>query len=210
MCKFFSSILTVDDQFLYLESSDSHEDIIDAHNLRDNGKAFVRGEFSPKNLEDFCDVEKYEFTLDETVAPEWFSESVKERWVERCRALLRNRIITTGTHKLLIDKFYVLGGDAVISKAQNCVIKSAYDNCVIEYAYGNCVIESAYGNCVIKYASGNCVIKSAYGNCVIEYASGNCVIKSAYDNCVIESAYGNCVIEYASGNAKILKDGRET
>ena len=71
MCRFASFILTKTNEY-YLETSDSHEDIIEHYSLNDNRVEIVRVEIRPpKNKEEINDVSKWEFHIDQDQYPIW-------------------------------------------------------------------------------------------------------------------------------------------
>jgi uncharacterized protein YukE len=164
---------------LHLKLSHSHEDIVDVYNLKDNGEAFVRGEFTS---EDLFDIESYKFNLDEDVKPDWLTDEKIERWMEWCKVQVISMFITAD-QKLLIGGTFIVKG---------CKVKSKY---AIIYAYNSTV--EAYNNSTVE--ADNSTVK-AYNSTVKAYNSTveayNSTVK-AYNNSTVK-AYNSTVEAYNS------------
>lgn len=115
MCNFASFVLTKYDEY-YLNGSDSHENIIEYYNLRDNiyNIEIVRVELiPPDNEEDFQDLSQWEFKVDQDEYPDWTYEG-DPTLEEKARKALARRIeeqkigkkITVADYKIAIGGEY--------------------------------------------------------------------------------------------------------
>jgi len=172
MCNFLSAIASRTGEIYCNPLIDSHEDIIDYFNLRDNQMGhIVRLEFRPEEKKDLIDISKYKLIVDEPQTPEWFDEELKEKAIERLKVIVKNMIITE-------DRKVLVGGAYILASGNfNKII-----NCDIKYA-GFATIKDA-GSATIEYAgfatiedAGFATIKDA-GSATIEYA-GSATIKYA-------------------------------
>lgn len=129
MCNFLSAIVLRSGEILCdPEHTDSHEDLVAAHNLRDNGHGgFVRIEFIPVN-EQFTDVSSYKLVLDEPDRPEWFDDALEERILESLRDRVR-RMIVDDERTMLLGGCWILGPNAIVKMVLSariyCMLGSA-------------------------------------------------------------------------------------
>lgn len=71
MCNFASFVLTKND-VLYLDTSDSHEDIIRYHKLNDSELNIVRVELKPPTYkENIQNINQWKFIIDQDIFPDW-------------------------------------------------------------------------------------------------------------------------------------------
>ena len=80
MCKFFSMVLTKD-SCLWLEKSDSHEDIIKHFELHPDGARgsnIVRIELTPPADCDWADLAKWNYKVDQDLLPDWYEPTTHE------------------------------------------------------------------------------------------------------------------------------------
>jgi len=194
MCKKFSALYLITKELVFVpESTDSHEDLIDATfnfpslKSTDNGNGFVRLEYCPQDG-NYADIKSYKLHVDQRVRPQWFTDS-EEKHVE---SLLRNRVLQMmiiKSKKVLLGGCYILVGNVNIRNLTNSRIISAGSAiikdagfAIIEHA-GSATIENAEsatikdaGFATIKYAEF-ATIKYA-GSATIKYA-GSATIKHA-------------------------------
>ena len=101
MCQAFSCIVTKDKKVYWKFAVDSHDEIIKMFNLKDNTAnqeqlQFTRVEISPKN-KDYLKP-KWQFKIDETITPEWFSPAHKQS------CMSAHKEYTKQLYKILIRK----------------------------------------------------------------------------------------------------------
>ena len=127
MCQFKSAIVVRDERkklgFRLLMSpwTESHEDLVTIHNLRDNRLNFARVEFTPESLSTAHQVETYKLRIDEERTPEWFDADMKSAVVEKLSVYIKS-IIVTGDVCLLIGGQFVVGPGVTIETAKSCII----------------------------------------------------------------------------------------
>ena len=112
MCKFKSAIVTRNGDIFEYPETDSHEVIIAAHGLKDDGspiasRSWIRVEFTPpKDIKEITDQSKWELCVDEFSAPDWWAEikdSVRENlWIRVKRTMV------TDERKCLIGGAWIL------------------------------------------------------------------------------------------------------
>ncbi len=91
-------------------ATDSHSDLIEYFQLRDDGKLrFARVEFSPPSDKDLASPEKYALRIDEERTPNWFDNEMKEAVAGRMRGWVKAMIATKDTP-------YLLGGHWIVPK----------------------------------------------------------------------------------------------
>ena len=114
MCKFLSAIVLKNGDILYNQATDSHEDLVALHNLRDNREGnFARAEFFPDKASDLDKPDKYQLNIDESITPDWLTDELKGRVSEHLRSVV-SRMIVDGDATCLIGGTYVLTGGAKV------------------------------------------------------------------------------------------------
>jgi len=205
MCDFLSAIVLRNGDILHNLRTDSHEDLIQENNLRDNKIGnFARVEFRPKEINDLDKPGKYLLTIDEKITPDWFDDSMKEKIISKLSSIIK-RIIITEDRNILLGGVYILSGKANIKEAKNVLIKymsgsssigSMYDSSRIGAMYDSSSIESMYDSSRIGSMSNSSRIDSMFGS------SG---IGTMYDSSRIESMSGSSRIESMSGSSSLPK-----
>ena len=170
MCKFLSAIVTRDGRVLSApEYTDSHEDLIAAFGLRDNGlDHFCRVEYTPKGAE-YDNLDSYVLRLDEDDEPSWWAERKDD-----VEAELRHRIeamIVREDHDIL------LGGCWIIASGTVKIAKS----CTIRNMYGTSSVGSMYGTSSVGSMSGTSRVGSMYGTSSVGSKSGTSSVGSMSD-----------------------------
>ena len=109
MCRFKSALVVRTGEVLHSPLTDRHEDLIEAFNLTDDGlDNFVRVELIPKD--DYFDLDKYEFKIDQDIIPGWFLEGdCQERVITSLKDAVKQMIITD-------SRKTVLGGGWLVNK----------------------------------------------------------------------------------------------
>lgn len=112
MCEFLSALVLESGEVLTHPILDSHSDLALRYNIRDDDgvQRFAKVELLPDN---WLDVDTWRFTLDEQSAPVWW-DAVKDQAETKLRTKARNMILTSGTHALIADGVWILGGDVIV------------------------------------------------------------------------------------------------
>ena len=228
MCSFFSAIIKKNgDMVEYSEYTDSHEDLISAAKLRDDGvgQDFVRIKLLPPDkLKGIEDVKNWEFKVDQSDTPNWWNDLVEKseakvrRRVKRMLIIDEERdILVGGCHILINSKInnfiggriaWLLGESTIKDVRGNATIKDVRDNATINNVRGNATINDVMGNATINNVRGNATIKNVWGNATIKNVWDNATIKNVRDNATINDVRGNATIKNVRGNATINNDQR--
>ena len=184
MCKFFSAIVTKNEEVYYDKFNHSHEDIIDLFDLKEGkqGQNFVRIEYCPENQSDLADMSKYQLNIDEPSIPEWFTETVKEHVINKLNAVIKPMILIDVKKKILSGDCYILAGNTKIEKVINCVIYSMSDNSSVIHMSGNSSVNQMSGNSSVINMYGNSSVTYMYDNSSVTYMYDNSTVISMYDN----------------------------
>ena len=162
MCQFKSAIVVRDERkklgFRLLMSpwTESHEDLVTIHNLRDNRLNFARVEFTPESLSTAHQVETYKLRIDEERTPEWFDADMKSAVVEKLSVYIKS-IIVTGDVCLLIGGQFVVGPGVTIETAKSCIINVLAGGTVRNVLAGGTVSDVRDGGTVRNVLAGGTV-----------------------------------------------------
>ena len=122
MCRFLSAIVRRNGDILCNPLTDSHEELIALHGLRDSKEgAFARVEYSPPDSASIADLSKYRLTIDEQRTPDWFDESMRDRVTSRLRDIV-SRMIVTDHRPILLGGTWIIADGARIDTAKLCRI----------------------------------------------------------------------------------------
>jgi hypothetical protein len=198
MCQFLSAVVTRQGKVLTEQTSDSHEDIIALHGIKDGTtQNIVRVEYSSVTL---SDLDSYKLGVDENITPDWFGE-YREQVESELREMVRGRIIE-GDVPILTAGKWILKSGTVGKCMDGCVIIWAEKSATIEHA-GYATIQDA-GHATIQNA-GYATIQDA-GHATIQNA-GLATIQNA--GCATIQYAGHATIQYA-GYATIQNAGCAT
>jgi hypothetical protein len=188
MCQFFSAVVTRSNGELYWSPwTDSHEEIIAIHRLKDGATAPIcRVELTPKDS-DFEKIDEYIFKLDETAAPAWFDDEMRNKTIERMKQILRGMVIKDNRAILTGGAFIVCGTAKVGRVITGAVIKSVGGSATIDYVRDSAKIDSVYDSAKIDNVYGSAKIDNVYGSAKID---------SVYGLAKIDNVYGSAKIGY--------------
>jgi hypothetical protein len=195
--RFCADILLRNGDFLHDDNISLHEDLIDLYNIRDNTiePNFVRLEYSPKTVNDFADISKYELTVD-GFSPDWF-EYYRESVTARFQNIVEKRIITT-------DRNILFGGIYII---KDCHIKRVKHATII-YLQGS--IQSIWeGTTVWDVNKGATIGEIRCGGVVNEISEGGLVEEVRFGGIVKKVKNGGTINELRNGGIvyKVLEGG---
>jgi len=97
MCNFFSCISMKDKTVIWEREIDNHHELLEIHKIPDNEEhqaklKFARVEITPPNGNVFeVDLEKWKFKIDQSLTPDWFSESHKTECLKALECCLGDR-----------------------------------------------------------------------------------------------------------------------
>ena len=173
MCNFKSAIVLKNGDLLHNDFADSHEDLIDLFNLKDDGKDnFVRVEFTTTERKDI--IENYKLNIDETSVPEWFEE-FRERITDQLRDIVNNMIIRED-HKIIIGRCIILAPGVTIDKIQHCVILEMRENSTVNTMRENSTVNTMRENSTVKTMWENSTVKTMWENSTVNTMWGNSTV----------------------------------
>jgi hypothetical protein len=185
MCKFASFILTKSNEY-FLDTSDSHEDIIEHFHLDDDEISIVRVELiPPSNREDILDENKWEFNVDQDEYPDWtysgdptLEEKARKALVRRIEEQKIGETVIVGDYDNAIGNNYstVKSGKYGLSIGKDHA-KAISGESGVSIVESNGSIEAGYGGYGIAWDNNEIQIAEA-GCCL---AGNDNIIKSHYD-----------------------------
>ena len=102
--------------------TDSHDDLVELFNLRDNNReAFARVEFCPKKPDTMDQPDTYVLTIDEQRCPEWFDDDLKAKVSNRMRGWVKAMIVS-GDVSMLCGGAYILAKGAKVKGVKSALI----------------------------------------------------------------------------------------
>ena len=219
MCSFFSAIIKKNgDMVEYSEYTDSHEDLISAAKLRDDGvgQDFVRIKLLPPDkLKGIEDVKNWEFKVDQSDTPNWWNDLVEKseakvrRRVKRMLIIDEERdILVGGCHILINSKINNFIGGRIAWLLGESTINDVMGNATIKNVWDNATIKNVRDNATINDVRGNATIKNVWDNATIKNVRDNATIKNVWGNATINDVMGNATINNVRGNATINNDQR--
>jgi hypothetical protein len=127
MCQFKSAIVLKNGDIIHSYYTDSHEDLVDMMELRDNGNGgFVRVEFFPRE-NNYADVSAYKLSVDQPDTPDWWTDEMAKRTETFLREVVK-RMIVRENKKCLVGGAYILAGNAQIERCVDANIVVMYDS----------------------------------------------------------------------------------
>jgi hypothetical protein len=190
MCQFLSAIVTRQGNVYCNPLTDSHEDLIEIFGIKDTKpmQNFVRVEFTPETTTDMVNVEKYKLRVDEPSTPNWFDNELREKTIDRLKAIL-NKMIITEDRKILIGDAFIIDHAKIDSLRFGRVVAQ----------YGGTVNKVLDGGTVNKVLDGGTVNKVLDGGTVNEVLDGGTVNEVLDGGTVNEVWDGGTVNEVLDG-----------
>lgn len=187
MCQMKSGIILKDRVFV--PDYDSHTDMLQELGIADTRqnaeRLFVRAELLPPDGDVFAPIERWEFTVDQDILPDWYVENFdKDRMVSAVKEWAKDRI-HIGVNSLRI----LQGSNHYIKDCENVEI---CDNATVEYICGNATVDGVRGQAVIIVSS--CGWKNKETMVITENAT--------FKDCETKTIY-------QSGDWKLIKVGKK-
>jgi len=178
MCGYLSALVLRSGEVIQHEATDSHEDLVEWQNLKDESvvdKKFVRVEYTPKDFNDLADIDKYELRLDENEAPGWWDEEMQSNTERKLKAIAERRIVTE-KRGVLLGGCWVIAGSAQIAKVYSSRVIAVYGSATIRNVYGSATIGDVFGSATIECVFGSATIGDVYDSATIECVFGSATI----------------------------------
>ena len=192
MCKFLSAIVMRSGDILCDPiNTDSHEDLLQAHNIRDTdiqSGRFARVEFTPpEDLTTIMDLSTWTLRVDEDSTPDWFDAvRVREDLSSRIQ-----RMLITDHREFLLGGCWILAGEGKVDTVKNTRIVSMHDTSQVRGMYGNSQVVSMYDT-------------SQVGS-----MDDNSQVVSMYDTSQVGRMDDTSQVGWMHGNARIINDLRK-
>src|SRR6185312_1802365 len=174
MCEFKSAIVMRDEgekggfRLLMSPWTESHSELEIIFKLRDGIRLnYAKVEFSPDIMVNAHLVEKYKLRIDETRAPEWFGEEMKEKVTERLSNYVQS-IIVSGDVQLLMGGQFIIAPGAKVESARAMVINAICGGTVSAICGGT--VSAIWGGTVSEICGGT--VSAICGGTVSEIWGG--------------------------------------
>jgi len=226
MCQFKSFVCTEKRLHVYV-GVDSHEDIIETSELKDDPEKIVRVELIPPDftLETFKDVDSWKFQVDQDVLPEWF---IHEEWETECKNWMKRNIlfddkniitnqveVYAGNCKKLIGfgSINILFGtvdrmfdSSTINKMyHNSTVKEMYHNSTVNKMYHNSTVKEMYHNSTVKEMFDSSTINEMWNNSTVNKMYHNSTVKEMFDSSIVNKMYHNSTVKEMYHNSTVNK-----
>ena len=113
MCNFKSAIVlrTSPNDVLHSQWTDSHEQLIDLFNIKDNREGNIcRVEFSPATHCDLDKPEAYKLKIHQERTPDWFTKEHQEKVSAKLKTIIQNMIVDKPMRMMIGGAFIVTKG----------------------------------------------------------------------------------------------------
>jgi hypothetical protein len=214
MCKFLSAIVMRNGDVLCdPEHTDSHEDLILAHGLRDSGalgsggRDWSRVEFVPPKDGDIADLDRWTLTLDEDHAkPSWWDESEPALRTRLCE-MVRAHIVDD-KRPILLGGWWIVIRTAQIGKVVGAAIKAVRDSASLKDVRGSASISDVGDSASISDVRDSASIKGVRGSASIKGVRDSASIKGVWDSASIKGVRGSASISDVRDSVTISNDHR--
>ena len=151
MCQFISAIVMKNGDILCdPEHTDSHEDLLSKHNVRDGltqQDKFVRIEFTPpkgssQDNSNIFDTSKWTLKIDQSNTPDWFSkDKIRADMVARVQ-----RMFVREERKILLGGCWILGDGADVKIVKNARIDRMSGSSRVDRMSGSSRVSTMYNS----------------------------------------------------------------
>jgi hypothetical protein len=205
MCNPASIVLTKDNAYWSLKT-DSHEEILAEHNLRDAiaGKVqIVRCEVTPPNGDFFAPADQWRYRLDQDITPDWYD-------AEKCEKQARKALLNWIKARVYIGLDNIEIKDRVAWVKDSSTVM-AYGSSTVT-AYGSSTVTAYDSSTVTAYDSSTVM---AYGSSTVT-ACGSSTVKAYGSSTVMEIKSKAIVIDrktstlriYTAGKAELIENAK--
>ena len=155
MCKFKSGIVLKSEgekggyKLLMNPWTESHEELVEIHKLKDNRLNFARVEFFPDSMATADKVETYKLTIDEARRPDWFDSEMEDSVKGRMVAYIKS-IIVSGNVSILIGGQFILASGAKIGTAKACIVNAMCGSSTVNAMCGSSTVNAMRDSSTVK------------------------------------------------------------
>jgi hypothetical protein len=205
MCNFLSGVTLATGEIAIGELVDSHEAIIEGAGWGNADKraerpGLCRWEYTPPDGDWRKPVVEWNFHVDDTVRPDWFTAEREAEAISRAQVILEKMMVHEGVHIVKTGRMFAYGSATV----------EASDSATVE-ASGSATVRASDSATV--RASDSATVRAsdsatveASGSATVE-ASGSATVR-AYNSATVR-AYGSATVR-ASGSATVEASGSAT
>ena len=154
MCQFLSAVVLKNGDVLSHPYLDSHSDLVKYFKLPDataHHQHFAKVELTPV---DWLDVSTWQWKLDADTAPGWWDD-VKAQAESTLRARAEKMILKTGTHELIVDGCWIVGGDAVVRDIRSGWIRRVQDKGQLINVRGSATVRDVGDSATVRDVRGS-------------------------------------------------------
>lgn len=128
MCKFFSCLIDKKKKVYWKEGVNNHHELFELFKLDDcSGRQeeikIARVEITPPNGDVFANIEKWMFSVDERIRPEWFSPAHEKECWKTLKLCLSSSLIINQEIDELAERKNLFIKDCKIKTITNCIVK---------------------------------------------------------------------------------------
>ena len=160
MCNFLSALVLKNGDVLTHPMLDSHADLVRYFKAPDTNAyihRFAKVELVPV---DWTDPSTWQWTVDENVLPSWWHEvAVSAERTLRARAA--SMILRDGTHSLIVDGCWIVGGTADVSDVRAGRIVHVGGSATIRGVGGSATIWDVGGSATIRDVGGSALLDAS-------------------------------------------------
>ena len=196
MCNFLSAIVMQNGDIICDPvKTDSHEDLLQANNIRDGiaqqGK-FARVEFTPSDYSTIQDISTWTLKVDQEDTPDWFNR-------EAVRASLAMRVesmFVSDKRELLSGKCYILVEGADVAEAKDTRIVLMVGNSQVGEMAGTSKVCEMAGTSKVGKMLGNSKVGWMYEKSEVEWMKDNSKVGWMKGNSKVGKMFGNSKVEW--------------
>jgi len=209
MCQFLSAVVSKNGEVYCNPFIDSHEEIMQYFNLRDDTSQFinniVRVEFTPKD-DDYFDVENYQLRVGENSIPDWWAEqeiSVRQHLIDRIKRMVvdkaENKVLCGGVYFVRDSKILWTKQVRMLTK-KNSTVNEMWGNSTVNKMWGNSTVNKMRENSTVNEMRGNSTVNKMWGNSTVNEMWENSTVNEMWENSTVNEMWGNYTVNEMRGN----------
>ena len=205
MCNFLSAIVFKNGDIICRpDVTDSHEDLIDFANIRDNQvhqDGFIRVEFLPPEhgTKDIFDTKNWILKVDQASTQEWFSfESTTSKLAARVE-----RMFVLEDRPILLGGCWLLGKKAIVKKVQNARIFGMYGSSKVGGMYNSSTVDVMHGSSRVCGLYGSSRVDGMYNSSKVDEMFNSSQIGGMYDSSKVDEMCNSSQVGWMHDSSKV-------
>ena len=193
MCRFKSGIILKDRIVVAQGENDSHSDLLETLGIKDDyigaSKTFVRTELVPKNDEWWESPEehpeKWEFTVDQDIVPEWFEK-------ERAEEEFREAVCRWWKDHVMVDKkdVKVLLDNSQVRKMWNSSqVRKMWNSSQVGEMHGSSQVGEMYDSSQVGEMYGGSQVGEMYDSSQVGKMCGSSQVREMWNSSQVGKMY---------------------